>query len=51
MSLQKNNHLTAAWYKALVPVMDYEDMARFHCHILEHKDVGMFGIWNIGMGM
>ena len=34
----------------LVPVMDYEGMTMFHCHILEHKDIGMMGMWHI-MGM
>ncbi|MBI4537873.1 MAG: multicopper oxidase domain-containing protein [candidate division NC10 bacterium] len=29
----------------LVPVMDYTGMAMFHCHILEHEDIGMMGIW------
>ncbi len=31
----------------LVPVMDYYGMAMFHCHILEHEDIGMMGTWNI----
>ncbi len=31
----------------LVPVMDYTGMAMFHCHILEHEDIGMMGIWHI----
>jgi FtsP/CotA-like multicopper oxidase with cupredoxin domain len=34
----------------LVPVMDYGGMAMFHCHILEHEDIGMMGIWHL-MGM
>jgi FtsP/CotA-like multicopper oxidase with cupredoxin domain len=34
----------------LVPVMDYTGMAMFHCHILEHEDIGMMGMWHI-MGM
>lgn len=34
----------------LVPVMDFDGMAMFHCHILEHEDIGMMGIWEI-MGM
>lgn len=33
--------------KILVPVMDYNGMAMFHCHILEHEDIGMMGIWDI----
>jgi len=31
----------------LVPVMDYDGMAMFHCHILEHEDIGMMGMWHI----
>lgn len=31
----------------LVPVMDYDGMIMFHCHILEHEDIGMMGMWNI----
>lgn len=30
--------------------MDYEGMAMFHCHILEHEEIGMMGIWNMGCG-
>jgi FtsP/CotA-like multicopper oxidase with cupredoxin domain len=38
--------------KILVPVMDYDGMAMFHCHIVEHEDIGMMGMWHImGMGM
>ncbi len=33
--------------KLLVPVMDYPGMAMFHCHIIEHEDIGMMGIWDI----
>jgi len=39
--------------KILVPVMDYPGMAMFHCHIVEHEDIGMMGVWDImdgGMG-
>lgn len=32
--------------KLLVPVMDYDGMTMFHCHILEHEDIGMMGIWD-----
>jgi FtsP/CotA-like multicopper oxidase with cupredoxin domain len=36
----------------LVPVKDYTGMTMFHCHILEHEDIGMMGMWHImGMGM
>jgi FtsP/CotA-like multicopper oxidase with cupredoxin domain len=33
--------------KILVPVMDYAGMAMFHCHIVEHEDIGMMGVWDI----
>jgi hypothetical protein len=26
-------------------------MAMFQCHILEHEDIGMMGVWNPGMDM
>ena len=35
----------------LVPVMDYSGMAMFHCHILEHEDIGMMGMWHLMGGM
>ena len=31
----------------LVPVKDYTGMTMFHCHILEHEDIGMMGMWHI----
>jgi len=31
----------------LVPLADYAGMTMFHCHILEHEDIGMMGMWNI----
>ncbi len=31
----------------LVPVFDFEGATVFHCHILEHEDLGMMGIWDI----
>jgi FtsP/CotA-like multicopper oxidase with cupredoxin domain len=31
----------------LVPIMDYGGMTMFHCHILEHEDIGMMGMWHI----
>jgi len=34
----------------LVPVMDYTGMTMFHCHILEHEDIGMMGMWHIMEG-
>ncbi|MGE5809390.1 MAG: multicopper oxidase family protein [Nitrospirota bacterium] len=33
--------------KILVPVMDYTGMAMLHCHIVEHEDIGMMGVWDI----
>jgi FtsP/CotA-like multicopper oxidase with cupredoxin domain len=33
--------------KLLVPVKDFTGMTMFHCHILEHEDMGMMGIWDI----
>jgi FtsP/CotA-like multicopper oxidase with cupredoxin domain len=35
----------------LVPVLDWTGMAMFHCHIMEHEDIGMMGVWRIGDGM
>jgi len=31
----------------LVPVMDWSGMTMFHCHIIEHEDIGMMGVWDI----
>jgi FtsP/CotA-like multicopper oxidase with cupredoxin domain len=33
--------------RILVPVMDYDGMSMFHCHIVEHEDIGMMGLWHI----
>lgn len=33
--------------RMLVPVMDFTGRTLFHCHILEHEDLGMMGVWNI----
>jgi FtsP/CotA-like multicopper oxidase with cupredoxin domain len=33
--------------RMLVPVMDYTGMSMMHCHIIEHEDIGMMGIWDI----
>jgi len=35
----------------LVPVLDWTGMAMFHCHIMEHEDIGMMGVWRIGNTM
>ena len=37
----------AARIKLLMPVMDYGGMAMFHCHIIDHEDIGMMGMWDI----
>ena len=50
----KDTVLVPKWgsVKILVPVMDYPGMAMFHCHIIEHEDIGMMGVWDImDMGM
>jgi FtsP/CotA-like multicopper oxidase with cupredoxin domain len=46
---KKDVVLIPKWGSAtiLVPVMDYTGMAMFHCHILEHEDIGMMGMWDI----
>jgi FtsP/CotA-like multicopper oxidase with cupredoxin domain len=31
----------------LVPVMDFTGKTVFHCHIVEHEDIGMMGVWKI----
>lgn len=36
--------------RLLMPVQDYTGMAMVHCHIIEHEDIGMMGIWHIGDG-
>ncbi len=36
--------------RILVPVMDYAGMTMFHCHIVEHEDIGMMGVWHIMEG-
>lgn len=42
----KDTVLVPKWgrVKMLVPVMDYTGMTMFHCHILEHEDIGMMGM-------
>ncbi|MCL5271646.1 MAG: multicopper oxidase family protein [bacterium] len=50
---RKDTVLVPKWGSVtlLIPVMDFCGMAMFHCHILEHEDIGMMGIWNLmGMG-
>lgn len=37
--------------RLLVPVLDYSGMAMVHCHIIEHEDIGMMGVWHIGHTM
>ena len=31
----------------LVPVENYTGDTVFHCHILEHEDIGMMGLWRL----
>jgi FtsP/CotA-like multicopper oxidase with cupredoxin domain len=31
----------------LVPILDYTGRTVFHCHVVEHEDIGMMGVWNI----
>ena len=31
----------------LVPARDYTGRTVFHCHIVEHEDIGMMGIWDL----
>jgi FtsP/CotA-like multicopper oxidase with cupredoxin domain len=36
-----------------LPIRDFTGMTMYHCHILEHEDIGMMGMWHImegGMG-
>lgn len=33
--------------RLLVPIKDYAGETMFHCHILEHEDMGMMGVWAI----
>jgi FtsP/CotA-like multicopper oxidase with cupredoxin domain len=30
-----------------LPIRDYTGMTMYHCHILEHEDIGMMGMWHI----
>jgi FtsP/CotA-like multicopper oxidase with cupredoxin domain len=45
----KDTVLVPKWgsVRMLVPVMDYPGMSMFHCHIIEHEDIGMMGVWDI----
>jgi FtsP/CotA-like multicopper oxidase with cupredoxin domain len=33
--------------RILVKVADFTGMTMFHCHIVDHEDIGMMGNWNI----
>lgn len=33
--------------RLLVPVTDFAGTSMFHCHIVEHEDIGMMGLWEI----
>ena len=45
----KDTVLVPRWgsVRILVPVKDYAGMSMFHCHIIEHEDIGMMGMWHI----
>ena len=45
----KDVTIVPGWGKVelLMPVMDYAGMAMLHCHIIEHEDIGMMGVWHI----
>jgi FtsP/CotA-like multicopper oxidase with cupredoxin domain len=34
-----------------VPIRHFTGMTMYHCHILEHEDIGMMGMWHIMEGM
>ncbi len=48
----KDTIVVPKWGKItiLVSINDYTGMTMFHCHIVEHEDIGMMGMWHI-MGM
>jgi FtsP/CotA-like multicopper oxidase with cupredoxin domain len=31
-----------------MPIRDFTGMTMYHCHILEHEDIGMMGMWHLG---
>ena len=33
--------------RILVQISDFTGMTMFHCHIVEHEDIGMMGMWDI----
>ncbi|MHB0937762.1 MAG: multicopper oxidase family protein [Armatimonadota bacterium] len=35
----------------LMPVKDWPGMTMYHCHIMEHEDIGMMGMWHISGDM
>lgn len=49
----KDTVIIPKWGSAtlLVPVLDWPGMTMFHCHIMEHEDIGMMGVWHIMGGM
>jgi FtsP/CotA-like multicopper oxidase with cupredoxin domain len=48
----KDTIIVPRWGSATfrVPVRDFGGMTMFHCHILEHEDIGMMGMWHIMSG-
>jgi FtsP/CotA-like multicopper oxidase with cupredoxin domain len=49
---RKDVTIVPKWGKIqlLMPVLHYGGHAMFHCHIIEHEDIGMMGMWHM-MGM
>lgn len=45
----KDTVIVPAWgnITLLVPSTDFAGATLFHCHILEHEDIGMMGLWKI----
>jgi FtsP/CotA-like multicopper oxidase with cupredoxin domain len=36
------------WVRLLIPFTDYPGRSVYHCHILDHEDLGMMGTVNVG---
>ena len=45
----KDTVIVPRWGRAtiLIPVLHYTGTTVFHCHIIEHEDMGMMGVWEI----
>ena len=35
------------WVRLRIPFTDYPDRSVYHCHILDHEDLGMMGTINV----